>query len=118
MLKVLVVLYKRPDLTWGEFRRYWRDEHGRLAQDIPGIRRYIHNDALEESKPPYGVAELWFDSHEALEAGLNSPEGQAALNDLGRFCDEAQTGIIVVPDAGVIEVIHEPAASSDADAVH
>lgn len=113
MLKVLVVLYKRPGLTWGEFRRYWREDHGPLARQIPGLRRYVHNDALEESKPPYGVAELWFDDQEALDAGMNSPEGQAALNDLGRFCDEARTGIVVVPDAGVIEVVIDRSPSHE-----
>jgi uncharacterized protein (TIGR02118 family) len=114
MLKVLVVLYKRPELTWGEFRRYWKEDHGRLARQIPGLRRYVHNDALIEGKPPYGVAELWFDDQAAMDAAMSSSHGKAALNDLGNFCDEARTGIVVVPDAGVIEVLFDSTSSGDA----
>lgn len=103
--KVVVVLYKRPDLSWEEFRRYWREQHAARALRIPGLRRYVHNDAPEPGNPPYGIAELSFDSVDALRAGLASPEGQAALGDLANFADPDRTGLVVVEPAGIIEVI-------------
>lgn len=39
MLKFMVVLYKRPEMSSEEFRRYLRDVHGPLAKNLPGLRR-------------------------------------------------------------------------------
>lgn len=105
MTKVLVVLYKRPAMTWDAFRHYWRDDHGPLAAQIPGLRRYVHNDTPEAGNPPYGFAELYFDSPWAMRAGLATPAGQAALGDLANFADPDKTGMIVVDEAGIIEIL-------------
>jgi len=105
MTRVLVVLYKRPDLSWDEFRRYWREEHGRRAQAIPGLRRYTHYDAKEEGRPPYGIAALDFDSPEDMRRGLDTPQGRAAVGDLANFVDPTRTGMVVVEETGIIEVI-------------
>ncbi len=97
--KVLVLLCKRHDLSWDAFQRYWREQHGPLAVQLPGLRQYVHNEALEEGNPPYGVAEFYFDSPAAFHAALASPEGQAALADLSNFVDLDQTGMTVVAEA-------------------
>jgi len=91
MLKKVFLVHKRPDMDAAEFRRYWRASHGPIAAKIPGLRKYIQNDSIGDSdgEPPAydGFAELWFDSAEAFDQGLASPEGQAALADAANFMD-------------------------------
>ena len=91
MLKIVFLVHKRPEMEAAEFRRYWRETHGPIAAKIPGLRKYIQNHSIVDSDgapPAYdGFAELWFDSAEAFEQGLASPEGQAALADAGTFID-------------------------------
>jgi uncharacterized protein (TIGR02118 family) len=41
MLKFMVVVYQRPDLTPDEFRRHLREIHGPLALSLPGLRKYF-----------------------------------------------------------------------------
>ena len=91
MLKMVFLVPKRPDMDATEFRRYWRETHGPIAAKIPGLRKYIQNHSIGNSDgapPAYdGFAELWFDSAEAFEQGLASPEGQAAIADSAKFID-------------------------------
>jgi uncharacterized protein (TIGR02118 family) len=100
--KVLVMLHKQADQSWDEFQRYWRDTHGSIAARIPGLRKYIQNHATDRGNVPYAVAELYFDSPEALQAALATPEGQAALGDLGNFVDGEKTGMAVVEEVRIV----------------
>ncbi len=102
MTKVLVMLHKQADQSWDEFQRYWRDEHGPIAARMPGLRGYVQNHATDRGNVPYAVAELSFDSPEALQAALASPEGQAALGDLGNFVDGERTGMAVVDEVRIV----------------
>lgn len=96
--KVLVLLHKRSDLTWDQFSQHWRDLHRPIAMRIPGLREYTENHGPEQTRLPYGIAELYFDSPEAFHDALATPEGQAALADLGNFVDLERTGMTVVSE--------------------
>lgn len=96
MTKVRELLCKRSDLTWDEFQRDWHEQHGPLPIRLPGLRRYVHNQNLDEGNPPYGIAEFYFDNPEAFHAALVSPEGETALADLSYFVDLERTGMTVV----------------------
>ena len=91
MLKFMVVLYRRPDLTPAQFRAYLRDVHGPLAERLPGLRRYVQNHVARDPSRPHpgwdAVVELTWDEREAMEAAWNSPEGIAATADLEAFAD-------------------------------
>ncbi len=84
----LVVLYKTPTDT-AAFDAYYEATHVPLAKQIPGLRRYeISDGAVATPAGPsdvHLVAILAFDSLAALQAGLASPEGQAAAGDLANF---------------------------------
>ena len=49
-----------------------------------------------------GVAEVWFDSEEALLEGMSSPEGQklgaALLEDEGNFIDHSKSSAFIVEE--------------------
>jgi uncharacterized protein (TIGR02118 family) len=98
MTKVIVLLYKRPDLDWDAFQQYWQEKHGPLVVGLPGLRQYIHNHAVEEANPPYGVAEMYFDSADAFHEAFASPAGKTALSDLTNFADVDRTAITIVAE--------------------
>lgn len=102
MTKVLVMLHKQADQSWDEFQRYWRDVHGPIAKRIPGLRKYVQNHATERGNVPYAVAELSFDSPQALQEALATREGQAALGDLANFVDGEKTGMAVVEEIRIV----------------
>lgn len=106
MTKVIVVLHKRPDMDSNELRRYWKDTHGPIAAKLPGLRRYVQNHVLpdpsQSALPCDGIAELWFDSPEAMQAGFASPEAQAVWADVPNFCDTKKTGFFVAEEIRIV----------------
>ena len=106
MTKVIYVLHRRPDMGRGEFRRYWRDVHGPIAAKLPGLRKYSQNHPLPDSSqadlPCDGIAELWFDSPEEMQAAFASPEGVATMADVPNFLDPDRIGEMVVDEVSVV----------------
>jgi uncharacterized protein (TIGR02118 family) len=86
----LLALYRTPKDP-AAFDRYYFATHVPLAKKIPGLRKYDVSSgiALGPEGPSnfHLVAALHFDSLDDIEAGLDSPEGQAAAADLGNFAD-------------------------------
>lgn len=91
MLKLLLVLYKRPDLEWGRFQQVWDEIYGPNVARMPGAQSYRHDyllpDPADRASIADAIAELWFDSPEALHSGLASGVGQAALAALAHVLD-------------------------------
>jgi uncharacterized protein (TIGR02118 family) len=81
-----LVLYNMPEDP-AEFDRHYREVHIPLAEKLPGLRRYtISRDmALVRGEAFYMIAELDFDDRAALQAAFESPEGQAAAEDVPKF---------------------------------
>ena len=83
-----VVLHGAPE-DRDAFERYYADTHTALATAIPGLLRSEAARAVatpDGSELPYQrIAELTFEDLEALQAGLGSEEGQAAVNDIPNF---------------------------------
>ncbi|MBE3590108.1 MAG: EthD family reductase [Firmicutes bacterium] len=81
----LVVLFKRPENP-EEFERLYRDTHLPLARRMPGVRRMElsrFTGVPGGGEPPfYRMAELYFDSLEALESSMASPESREAARNL------------------------------------
>jgi uncharacterized protein (TIGR02118 family) len=75
MLKFVVVLYRRPDVPPARFHEILRDEHGPMAERLPGLRRYVQNHTIGDSDGPYdGIAQTWFDDLDAMRASATSAE--------------------------------------------
>jgi uncharacterized protein (TIGR02118 family) len=107
MLKFMVVLFKRPELTHEEFRRYLEGVHGPLARQLPGLRKYKQNYPCGDPnrKPPAwdAIVELYFDDRAAMEAAWASPQGAASDADLPAFADLSRTKWSVVDEVSVLE---------------
>jgi uncharacterized protein (TIGR02118 family) len=84
----LLVMYKSPH-DGSAFDRYYFDKHVPIAKRIPGLRKYEVSRGAVGS--PAGasnyhlIAILQFDDVVAIQAGVASPEGQAAVADLQNF---------------------------------
>ncbi|WP_334163592.1 EthD domain-containing protein [Phenylobacterium sp.] len=110
MIKLTFCLVRLPHLSLEAFQDYWFNTHGPLVASVAEvlqIRRYVQLHSLppEASEglragrgapEPYdGVAELWFDSLEAMAQNGRRPEAQAAgrmlLEDERRFIDLARS---------------------------
>lgn len=121
MVKLVFCLRRQPHLSLAEFQSYWRDTHGPLVRshaEVLRIKKYIQvhttdspvNAAVQASRggpEPYdGVAELWWESTDAIVAGTSSEEGQRAalelLEDEKRFIDLANSPLWIADEHQVI----------------
>lgn len=117
MIKFIMCLRRRPDLTREQFQDYWMNKHGPFFMKNAGVMRakkYLQshtvdsplNDGLRSSRgmlPEYdGVAEVWFESEQDLMDAMSSPEGQALgaalLEDEGNFVDHANSSAFIVKE--------------------
>jgi uncharacterized protein (TIGR02118 family) len=93
----LYALYHTPADT-AAFDAYYASTHAPLAKKIPGLRSYQiskgHVHSPTGLAPYYLVADLTFDSVQAVQDGLGSPEGAAAAGDLENFATGGVTLII------------------------
>ena len=100
VLKFVVVLSKRPDLSEEKFRKFFREVHRPLALKIPGLLRHVVNfSAADETRkhPQWdAIVELYFEGREAMEAAWRSPEGVASTRDLEEFADLTRSSWSIV----------------------
>lgn len=97
MIKLTFALRRRPDLTREEFQQYWRGTHAALVAeraevlkikryvqvhtaDYPGLHRAFQRRNDGAPQPYDGIAELWFDSMEAM--GGDDPAVRQAQAEL------------------------------------
>jgi uncharacterized protein (TIGR02118 family) len=84
----LVALYKKPSDV-SAFDKYYFSTHVPLAKKISGLRRYEVSsgpvNTPQGDSPYYLAAILSFDSLQAIQHALGSPEGQATAADLANF---------------------------------
>lgn len=90
-VKMFSLLTRKPGTDVAAFQSYWRTHHGPLAAKIPQARRYIQCHVRPSSyadgrAPRYdGVAELWFDSFDAVRDSGKTDEYRAVKIDEPKF---------------------------------
>lgn len=100
MIRLTYLLRRKPEISFEDFQRYWREIHGPLVASHSqrlNILRYVQVHTItdpDESRPegdrgkmlkPWeGVAELWFESREVLEKNFADPAARAAMDELLR----------------------------------
>lgn len=103
-MKVLTIsLHRLAHLSRAQFQDHWSVTHGPLVASFAetlGIRRYVQLHTIEaprQSREPLcdGLAEIWYDSVEAFESVLASPDARPALralrDDEARFIDTSRS---------------------------
>jgi uncharacterized protein (TIGR02118 family) len=122
MLKIILCIKRKPEMTRDAFHSYWKDVHSKIVKEVAGplgMRRNVHNRTiatpLDEgirtgrgaSQDDFdGVAESWFDSMAALIAATSTDEGKRAAKRLAedeeRFIDFSRSRIFFVDEDVVI----------------
>lgn len=106
MLKFMVVLYRRPDLTPAQFRRHLEEIHAPLAKNLPGLKKYKQNHVCPDPQRPHpgwdAIIELYFENRETMETAWLSPQGAASDADLPLFADSARTTWSVVEELNLL----------------
>lgn len=103
--KLVFMCYKRPELDANGFAAEWSgSRHVAVVGRIPGLERYVHNyvAVADQANAPDGIGELWFETDEALEAALASPEMGAAVDDAKIFLDMGRTYAAPASEATII----------------
>ena len=122
MIKLVFVIRRREDLPLEEFHRYWLEEHGPLARSLLGplgARRYVQthtldtdlNGALAASRGTAGacdgLAEIWWDSLDALVAATTTEEGRRAnetlAEDEARFIDFERSSLFLTEEHTILD---------------
>jgi len=111
MIKLVVMIKRKPGMSKEEFDRYWSGPH---AEQVLGyadfkrhIRRYVQSHVVTQEgiRLPWevsdydGQAELWFDSVEEMNAAFNEPRFLAEVHpDDATFIDMEGCKLMVVQE--------------------
>lgn len=97
LFKVGWVARYRKGLDQEAAHRRWTGEHADLLNVIPGLRRHAQNHAVDPIGPQGigtgpllgfdGIAELWFDSRDAFERAMTTPQWHAVVADAEELFD-------------------------------
>ena len=111
MVKITVLLKRKPGMSSEDFFRYWSDTHGPLMTSVPEFmrhcRRYIQSHVIEGAKLDFpaafadydGYAELWFDDLDSLNRALNEPRYLGELiPDMQEFLDLESLRVLVTKE--------------------
>ena len=122
MIKVVMAIRRRADVPPQEFHRYWREEHGPLACRLLeplNLRRYVQTHTLDTDLNAQlaaargtfeafdGLAELWWDSLDDMNATFGSEAGQRAnaalAEDEARFIDLERSSLFLTEEQVMFE---------------
>jgi len=116
LIKISYLMRRLPSLSLEEFQAYWSEKHPQAAPEdaFPalGVKRYVQVLPLETNarnlmigprsgliEPFDGIAELWVDSLEALEANWSTEKTNEYIEmffkDEQNFIDWSRSTILV-----------------------
>lgn len=98
MIRYVVVLPRRVDISAAEFRRRWIDEHGPLAASLPGLIRGELLPSVDPDAGYGGVGILYFEDVESLDRALASDEARRLRDHTATFADSDDAIRVVVSD--------------------
>ena len=93
----LTVLYGPPQDP-GAFDRHYQEVHVPLALKMPGVKGFTGDKPMainpQEQSPYYFIATLYWENMQAFQEAFQSPEGQAAVDDLQNFATGSVTSLV------------------------
>jgi uncharacterized protein (TIGR02118 family) len=123
MIKLVYAVAARTDVEPAEFHRYWLEDHGpkvRSVAEAIGALRYVQshtldtpiNQAMTESrKMPGGydgITEVWFESLDAIQRAIATPEGADAMRllveDEQTFIDMSRSTIFMTEEHEIFDL--------------
>ncbi|WP_071459200.1 EthD family reductase [Bacillus massilinigeriensis] len=93
----LIALYKHPE-NKEEFDKHYFEIHAPLTAKIPGLQRMkvtrFTGSPMGGEGEYYLMCEMYYANHEAMKAGMKSPEGKASGKDAMSFAGNLITFMI------------------------
>lgn len=108
MVHLVEFVNRKPGMDVAGFHRYWREHHGPLAIGLPMMRRYVQSHVRESAysggrEPRYdGVAEVWFDSTDAMRESAKGELYAKVREDEPNFIDTARLSFIITHDHQIV----------------
>ncbi|MEY2685482.1 MAG: hypothetical protein RJA09_2627 [Pseudomonadota bacterium] len=107
------LLNKKEDWSSDRFRTYWREQHSKLASQLPGLKVYHQNHVTDASQRGIsykrgpesvdGISQLWFDDPKGIDSAFSETFGKQLMDDENHFI-----GHLRIVTATPIEVIPPP----------
>jgi uncharacterized protein (TIGR02118 family) len=107
------LLSKKEDWSGDRFRTYWREQHSKLASQLPGLRAYHQNHVTDTAQRGIsykrgpesvdGISQLWFDDTKDMDGAFSEALGNQLMDDENHFI-----GHLRIVTATPIEVIAPP----------
>ena len=77
MIKFIALITRKDGMAFDAFDTHWRDVHGPLIAQAPGLRRYVQSHLVNDLGPEYpqafdGMSEAWFDDLDAFVKAFRS----------------------------------------------
>lgn len=103
MVKTITFIKRKPGMNLDEFGHYWHTQHAGIVTRLPGLRHYVQCHTIpsgyRNGEPLYdGVAEVWFDSTDAMRETGKTAEYRAVRADEPNFIDLAKIGFIIADE--------------------
>ena len=106
MIKVMVMIKRKPGISHEEFCKHYEEVHAPLALKLlPTIKKYVRNyvvilPGMEE--PGFDcITEFWYDDMEGTQASidtLNSDAGKVIQDDEATFMDKDKQVVLLVDE--------------------
>ncbi|HEY9116551.1 MAG TPA: EthD domain-containing protein [Roseivirga sp.] len=113
MIKLIVAIRRRPEMSAEEFQYHWRTNHANLVKNNPAtlkyVRKYVQcHTMLTEyhlGEVAYdGTAEIWFDTVQDKDAFFSDPDYLKSVKpDESRFADMTQTVFFVTMEEPILD---------------
>ena len=103
-VKVITWAHRRSDLSLEAAQRYWREEHPKVVNELPGVRRYVqsHHRPARTEHAVMGLPMVWFDDVDQLRANARSSELAAVRADEPNFLQADNLPFVVVKEHHII----------------
>jgi uncharacterized protein (TIGR02118 family) len=122
MIKLVMCVSRRSELSRKEFQEYWLKSHGPLLQKFAQaykVKKYVQshtidstlNEGVQKSRgitQEYdGIAELWWESEEEFINAISSEDGQRLrsvfLDDEAKFLDFSRSAAFFTKEYVLVE---------------
>jgi uncharacterized protein (TIGR02118 family) len=116
VVKAISFIARKDSYSLDAFLRHWIDIHGTMALTVPGLRGFVLSRIIAEpsradvptmpiSPSIDGIAEAWFDSHEARLQMAQTQEAQRWFADGGLFIGQITSyltteQVVIAPSGG------------------
>lgn len=100
MIRYVVMLPRRGDISDAEFRHRWIDEHGPLVASLPGLVRGELLPSVDPDADYAGIGILYFENLTSLDRALASDGAKQLRDHTKTFADSERAIRLVVSEDG------------------